>query len=357
MSVLITEQLSLINELLEAHTEAKLLPSKTAQRELLLPVLRKLERSEVLDGAAKSCVKRALAQRKASLILMDSIDAVQVYYMDNQDSLEPVDNLAMIKEPLRIKAAESATTETPRTRKNSHRSMDNRQENKNQMNTHVGTGNTNEVQAGEQFAYCRVSTKDQSLESQTSTIKAEYPEAHVIGEHGVSGKVPARERAELAKLLDTRTGLRKGDTLIVWWFDRIGRDYQDAKNTATELLKRGVTIRTINQSLELAYTDSTTQNMMVDMMLTMLAGMADNERQARLASAEAGRDKLRGTDAWTEKYQGRKTDEEQYKRILSCLYDDELSIRKTAQLLGCGVSTVQRAKKRFESEKTSSGLD
>ena len=132
-------------------------------------------------------------------------------------------------------------------------------------------------------------------------------------------------------------------------FDRIGRDYHDAKEVTQELLKRGVVIKTVNQTQTFAYKqDNTMHNMTVDMMLTMLSGMAENERQARLASAQAGRDKLT-QDEWKQKFQGRKTNTEMHQRIIDELSEDKpLSIRKIAEKLGCGVSTVQRVKKSME---------
>jgi DNA invertase Pin-like site-specific DNA recombinase len=213
-------------------------------------------------------------------------------------------------------------------------------------NEHINQKNTSRHIMNKQIAYCRVSTKEQSLESQTTTIKAQFPDAVILSEHGVSGLVAANERKEFSKLLDTNMGLRKGDTLIIWWFDRIGRDYQDAKAVTQELLKRGVTIKTINQSLELKYEESnTTQNVMVDMMLTMLTGMAANEKQARSASQEAGRKALT-KEQWKEKFKGKPKNLEQYE-LINVELANGTSIRRTAEIIGCGISTVQRAKKHF----------
>jgi DNA invertase Pin-like site-specific DNA recombinase len=195
------------------------------------------------------------------------------------------------------------------------------------------------------YAYCRVSTKDQSLESQIVAIKKLEVAAVIIEEHGVSGTTPASERESFSKLLDDKTGLREGDTLIVWWFDRIGRDYHDAREVTQLLLKRGVTIKTVNQNQKFSYkAGDTTHNMMVDMLLTMLAGLADNERQARLASATAGRDRLTRAE-WEEKFKGRKHNEELHEDINKLLLEGE-SIRKIASKLSCGASTVQRVKKK-----------
>jgi len=212
------------------------------------------------------------------------------------------------------------------------------------MNTPTKRTHIEATMNNKTIAYCRVSTKDQSLTSQIQEIHKHYSEASILSEHGVSGTVPAKERPEFSKLLDNTMGLRSGDTLIVWWFDRIGRDYHDSKEAIQTLLKRGVMVKTINQSLTFKYEKSNvTQNMLVDVMLSMLAGMADNERQARLASAQAGREAL-SNDEWKSKFKGKKANTELHSLIISEL-NSGLSIRKTAVKLSTSVSTVQRVKK------------
>ncbi|WP_318495649.1 recombinase family protein [Photobacterium leiognathi] len=196
------------------------------------------------------------------------------------------------------------------------------------------------------IAYVRVSTVDQSLESQVTAIHNKFgSDVKIVEEYGVSGTVNGSERPELSKLLGEVTGLRKGDELIVWWFDRLGRNYHDAREMAQMLLKRGVVLKTVNQELVLKYTGKATEDMLVDVQLTLLAGIAENERQARLASAQAGRDKL-SEDEWKDKFQGRKKNAQLHQQIIDELSADKpLSIRKVAEKLGCGISTVQRVKK------------
>lgn len=194
------------------------------------------------------------------------------------------------------------------------------------------------------FAYVRVSTKAQSVDSQLNDIMQMYPDADITTEK-VSGTVPAKERAGLSVLLGK---LRKGDTLVVWWVDRLGRDYRDAESTMRELLGRGVCIKTINQNLTFAYSkkDDDMQNMVTDIQITMLTAMAAAERKNRLVSAEAGRLALKADPAkWSEKYRGRKADTKQHERIIALLLDGK-SIRGVAQEVGCNASTVQRVKKK-----------
>lgn len=170
----------------------------------------------------------------------------------------------------------------------------------------------------------------------------------IVEEYGVSGTINGSERPELSKLLGDVTGLRKGDELIMWWFDRLGRNYHDAREMSQMLLKRGVVLKTVNQELVLKYTGKATEDMLVDVQLTLLAGIAENERQARLASAQAGRDKL-SDDEWKEKFQGRKKNVQLHQQVIDELCaDNPLSLRKIAKKLGCGVSSVQRIKKAMQ---------
>ena len=39
--------------------------------------------------------------------------------------------------------------------------------------------------------------------------------------------------------------LRRGDTLVVRWVDRLGRNYQDVCDTIRELMRKGVVVRTV----------------------------------------------------------------------------------------------------------------
>ncbi|MDN3701317.1 recombinase family protein [Vibrio artabrorum] len=199
------------------------------------------------------------------------------------------------------------------------------------------------------IAYVRVSTVDQSLESQVKAIHNKFgTDVKIVEEYGVSGTINGSERPELSKLLGDVTGLRKGDELIMWWFDRLGRNYHDAREMSQMLLKRGVVLKTVNQELVLQYTGKATEDMLVDVQLTLLAGIAENERQARLASAQAGRDKL-SDDEWKEKFQGRKKNVQLHQQVIDELCaDNPLSLRKIAKKLGCGVSSVQRIKKAMQ---------
>lgn len=91
------------------------------------------------------------------------------------------------------------------------------------------------------FAYCRVSTADQTTDNQVQEIAAagfSVTKARTIVET-VSGSVTAKERKGFAKLLDK---LETGDVLIVTKLDRLGRNAMDVRATVEHLETAGVRV-------------------------------------------------------------------------------------------------------------------
>ncbi len=91
------------------------------------------------------------------------------------------------------------------------------------------------------FAYCRVSTMDQTTDNQAGEIEAAgfaVDPKRVVTET-VSGSTMARERKEFAKLMDR---LEDGDVLIVTKLDRLGRNAMDVRATVEALAASGVRV-------------------------------------------------------------------------------------------------------------------
>lgn len=91
------------------------------------------------------------------------------------------------------------------------------------------------------FAYCRVSTADQTTDNQVREIEAAgfaVDPKRVIAET-VSGSVAARERKGFVKLQDR---LEDGDVLIVTKLDRLGRNAMDVRATVEALAAEGVRV-------------------------------------------------------------------------------------------------------------------
>ncbi len=91
------------------------------------------------------------------------------------------------------------------------------------------------------FAYCRVSTADQTTENQLQEIAAAgfaVASNRVVAET-VSGSTAAMERNGFARLVDR---LETGDVLIVTKLDRLGRNAMDVRATVEKLAQEGVRV-------------------------------------------------------------------------------------------------------------------
>ncbi len=85
--------------------------------------------------------------------------------------------------------------------------------------------------------YARVSTADQTLKHQRRQAElAGFKIDQEIADHGVSGiSTKLAERPQGKRLFDI---LRPGDTLVVRWVDRLGRDYRDDVSDSIRLFMR-----------------------------------------------------------------------------------------------------------------------
>ena len=89
------------------------------------------------------------------------------------------------------------------------------------------------------FAYCRVSTTEQTTENQILAISnAGYQirEDRIVSEQ-ISGSTIAQDRTGFNALINK---LEKGDHLVVLKLDRLGRDNIDVQKTITLLIEKGV---------------------------------------------------------------------------------------------------------------------
>jgi putative DNA-invertase from lambdoid prophage Rac len=130
------------------------------------------------------------------------------------------------------------------------------------------------------FAYGRVSTKDQTTENQRREIEAAgYLVGFWFADEGVSGKVPAGQRPQFAKMLQQ---IRDWETLVVAKLDRLGRDAQDVGATIKALAARGIEVVV----LQLGKLDLTSAA--GKLMLNMLAAVAEMERDLLVERTQSG---------------------------------------------------------------------
>jgi DNA invertase Pin-like site-specific DNA recombinase len=83
--------------------------------------------------------------------------------------------------------------------------------------------------------------------------------------------------------------LRDGDTLVVCWVDRLGRNYDDISETIREFMRRGVVIRTIINSMTFdGATKDPVQKAVRDALIAFMATTAQAQAEATKV-APAGR--------------------------------------------------------------------
>ena len=152
--------------------------------------------------------------------------------------------------------------------------------------------------------YVRTSTSEQTIEHQLSQAKqAGFTFDDVIEDEGVSGvSTPLAERPNGKRLFDL---LRDGDTLVVRWVDRLGRNYDDIQKNIRLFLDRGVTIKTVINGMTFdAKPIDAMAKAIRDAMLSFMSAMAEAQALAMKEAQSAGIAHAKATKP--DSYKGRK---------------------------------------------------
>ncbi len=192
--------------------------------------------------------------------------------------------------------------------------------------------------------YCRVSTLDQTLEHQrTQAEAAGFRLDEVVADHGISGVHTALQaRPEGRRLFDM---LRAGDTLVVRWVDRLGRNYGDVTDTIREFIRRGVIIRTVINGLTFDGSSKEPMNQAVrDSLIAFMAAMAQAQAEVTKEAQRAGISHAKANDDGT-KYRGRKPTFtcEQF-RLVRELLDQGVTISTISKMTGLNRQSIYRIK-------------
>ena len=94
-----------------------------------------------------------------------------------------------------------------------------------------------------QIGYARVSTHDQTLALQKDALDQ-------AGCERIFTDTASGARAERAGLAEALAYVRRGDTLVVWKLDRLGRSLQHLIATITALRERGVGFRSLTEQID-----------------------------------------------------------------------------------------------------------
>jgi putative DNA-invertase from lambdoid prophage Rac len=211
-----------------------------------------------------------------------------------------------------------------------------------------------ESQTMKTVLYCRVSTVDQTLDHQrTQALQVGFSPDLMLADHGVSGiSTRLRERPEGRRLFDI---LRGGDTLVVRWVDRLGRNYEDVTDTVRELIRRGIRIETvINRMTFDGTTTDPMQQAIRDSLVAFMAATAQANAEVTKEAQKAGIAYARSNDDGT-KYRGRKPTFscEQFVRVRELL-DQGIGLSVISKTVGLKRQSVYRI--RSEPEKQMAAL-
>lgn len=192
--------------------------------------------------------------------------------------------------------------------------------------------------------YARVSTADQTLAHQrTQAEAAGYTFDMVIADEGVSGvSTPLRERPKGRRLFDV---LRSGDTLVVRWVDRLGRNYADVTETIREFMRRGVVVKTIINAMTFdGATKDPVQMAVRDALIGFMAATAQAQAEATKEAQKAGIAHAKATEGTT-KYRGRKPtfSRDQFTRVREMLAEG-VGVSDVSKHTGLTRQTVYRIK-------------
>nr|WP_040708342.1 recombinase family protein [Oceanibaculum indicum] len=180
------------------------------------------------------------------------------------------------------------------------------------------------------IGYARVSTEDQNLDLQQHALQQAGCEV-IFKDHGVSGAL--RDRPGLKKALRRAT---KGDVLVVWKLDRLGRSLPHLVETINGLRKRGVGFRSLQEQIDTTCAGGR-------FYFHMLAALAEFERELISERTRAGMDSARRRG----KHVGRpfKLNPLQCDQARALIASGKHSRKVIAAHFGVSVTTLRRALK------------
>jgi DNA invertase Pin-like site-specific DNA recombinase len=190
--------------------------------------------------------------------------------------------------------------------------------------------------------YCRVSTADQTLEHQRVQAEAAgYRFDEVVVDHGISGvRTALRDRPQGKRLCDI---LRQGDTLVVRWVDRLGRNYADVTDNIRAFTRRGIVIRTVINGLVFdGATKDPMQQAVRDSLIAFMAATAQSQSEVTKEAQKAGIAHAQANDDGS-KYRGRKPTftNEQF-RLVRDLLSQGIAVSAIAKTAGLNRQSVYR---------------
>lgn len=200
------------------------------------------------------------------------------------------------------------------------------------------------------IGYCRVSTKDQDLTRQIESLK-EYGCEKIYSDKATGKNF---NRPEYTKLKDA---LRKGDTLVVHEFDRLGRNKKLTLKELQYFKDNGIRLVALN--LPTTQMD-TTDNLMLDtinnIVIELYTMMAQQEIETREKRQREGIDAMplnkdgKKVSSKTGNLYGRKEVKypKNWKNIIQLVENKEITNIEAMRMLGLKKTTFYRLLKQYK---------
>jgi putative DNA-invertase from lambdoid prophage Rac len=148
------------------------------------------------------------------------------------------------------------------------------------------------------------------------------------------------EREQGKRLLDL---LRRGDTLVVRWVDRLGRNYDDVVETIQRFMEKGVVIRTVIKGFTFdGSTNDPMQKAVRDALIGFMAAMAQAQAEGTKEAQRAGIAHAKANEPTA--YRGRKPSftREQFSTVLTLAGQGTMNTSQIAKSVGLERMAVAR---------------
>ena len=174
------------------------------------------------------------------------------------------------------------------------------------------------------IGYARVSTEDQNLDMQIDALKE--AKCDHIYEEKISGKV--NDRPALDKALNF---MRKGDTLVVWKLDRLGRSLRHLIEVINDLMDDGMYFMSLQENIDTTSTSG-------KLIFHIFAALAEFEREIISERTKGGLNAARARG----RFGGRpkKLNEEQAQMVKKMWKDHTISIEEICRSFDISRSTL-----------------
>lgn len=176
------------------------------------------------------------------------------------------------------------------------------------------------------YGYARVSTNDQTTDLQRDTLEKAGCD-RILTDVASGAKT---HRPELDHMLDL---LRKGDTVVVWKLDRLGRSVRNLVDLMTTFDEKGVQFRSLTESIDTSTPGGT-------LVFNIFGSLAQFERDLIRERTRAGLEAARARG----RKGGRpaKLDEKQVREVRRLYGSRTVTVDQIAAMMHVGRSTVYR---------------